>query len=564
MIARAYAAAGVNPNSIQYIEAHATGTPIGDPSELRALKQVFGDRSPSEPRVVIGSVKRNIGHLLSAAGIASLLKVLMSMRHGILPPSRGACPPIAGLDEAQSPFELLTAPKRWEPASDGVRRAAINSFGFGGTNCHVILESFPMATERDDADDVASRQTAEGQVLCLSAPTEEGLARRRTQLADYISACPNADLAELCRTEMVHTTQFDQRWAGWVHSTAQAETKLRNVGKTGGSVLQKPVVAFLFTGQGSQRAGVGAELYLKNTRFRDHYDEVAEICSGVLGRELKELAFDPKQDELLAETEYTQPAVFCFSYALARVLQEAGVVPEFVFGHSIGEYAAAAIAGIMQPKDAAYLVARRGLVMRDHGGHGSVMALFCDESQLHHILENSGSLLRQKISEVWLAGSNGTHVVAAGTKNGMEELAVAAHAACIVVKKLRVSRPFHTPLLAGCRDVFLQDLKRVNLSLPEIKTLSNVTGKLAGEQVTTPEYWIEHALKPVRFAEDVRAAATCGVNVFIEIGPTSTLAGTTRSILESVGAVAEVRCQLAPRVVPSWKALVHRSVVYTK
>ncbi|QSB16308.1 acyltransferase domain-containing protein [Natronosporangium hydrolyticum] len=512
VIAQAVEVADIDPRSITYVEAHGTGTALGDPIEVAALTSVYGPRSSDRQWCAIGSVKSNIGHLSQAAGIVGVVKAVLSLEHGMIPPSLHYERPNPEIDFEQSPFYVASVPAKFEPAG-GPRRAAVSSFGVGGTNAHVVLEEAPVP----EPGRVAPARSAE--VLQLSARTPSALQTAARQLADHLAQRPELPLADVAHTLRVGRTARAHRAAVVATDAGDAVTGLRS-GKrlVTGVAGEPPRVAFLFSGQGSQYAGMGAELYGAEPAFAAAVDE----CLAVLGPDFRELLFDPAAAERLQETRHTQPALFVLEYALAMLWRSWGVEPAAMLGHSVGEYVAATLAGVFRLADALRLVSRRGELMQSVPA-GAMLAVPLAESDV------SGRLPAELV--VATVNGPGTCVVA-GPTEAVAQFAEALQADGVGARRLRTSHAFHSPMMAPILADFEAAVAAVPRSAPQARFWSNVTGApITDEQATDPGYWAAHLRQPVRFGDAVAsilAQAGGGPWHFVECGPGRQLAGLVR------------------------------------
>ncbi|UVS77137.1 type I polyketide synthase [Actinokineospora sp. UTMC 2448] len=518
-IAQAVAMAGVDPRTVTYIEAHGTGTAVGDPIEVAALSSVYGQDTADRGWCGIGSVKSNIGHLSQAAGIISLIKVVLAMEHGLIPPTINYERPNPAIDFAATPFWVADSLTRWEP--DGVpRRAGVSSFGIGGTNAHVLLEQAPAPRPAPRA--------AGPQVIQVSARSAAALDKAVADLADHLA---NTDVAlpDVAMTLREGRAAHAHRAAVVAEDTADAVAALKAKRRRITGVAGEPRVAFLFSGQGSQYAGMAAALYEREPVFAAAVDE----CVAVLGEDLRALLLDPGTGELIGQTRHTQPALFTVEYALARLWESVGVRPAAMLGHSIGEYAAATVAGVFTLPDALRVVAERGRLMQSLPP-GAMLAVQLDEADVE---------LPEGLSVATVNGP-GTCVVAG------ETAAVEAYAADLAdrgvkAKALRTSHAFHSAMMDPILPAFTEFMRSVPLAAPAIPVLSNVTGGwLTDEQATDPAYWAAHLRQPVRFGAAVATLlAADGPWQLLEVGPGRQLAGLARM---QVARADEAQRGLAP------------------
>lgn len=520
--------AGLAPQDIQYIEAHGTGTRLGDPIEIEALMSVLCADRPATSPLILSSVKTNIGHLESAAGIAGLIKIILMLRHKQIPPHLhlNSLNPLLAVEN--SPIVIPTELRDWP--SDGPRRAGVSSFGFGGTNAHVILEEAPQGTEEIRDETLLERPR---HLLTLSARSEEALAQLAENYANFLQ--PHADpstadtpFADLAFTANSGRTHFTHRAAIVADSAATAVAKLRAfsadplpAGVRQGVVehQREPRIAFLFTGQGAQYAGMTHDLYATQPTFRAALDRCAEILDRILDRPLKSL-LDPAAGTLLDQTGYTQPVMFAVEYALAEMWRGWGIEPVAVMGHSVGEFAAACIAGVYDLEDGLKLIAERARLMQSLPAGGLMAAVFATPERVTEFLQRSGK-------EVCVAAFNGPQsVVISGAESAVREVLTALAAEGVNSKPLVTSHAFHSHLL----DPILMPLGSFASGIatrpPRIPLVSNLTGQLADEQtLADPEYWVRHARSPVQFAAGMQTLAELGCDVFLEIGPSPTLIG---------------------------------------
>jgi acyl transferase domain-containing protein/acyl-CoA synthetase (AMP-forming)/AMP-acid ligase II/NAD(P)-dependent dehydrogenase (short-subunit alcohol dehydrogenase family)/acyl carrier protein len=506
----------IDPASIQFVEAHGTGTPLGDPSEIRALTQAFGGLARQS--CAIGSVKANIGHLLSAAGIASLIKVVLALQHRQMPGNINLNEPSRQIDFAKTPFLPLTSTRVWTVPEGVARRAAINSFGFGGTNCHLVVE------------EGVAREKPKGvwpyHLLLLSARNRSALNRSSEHLAAYLERRPALDPADVCATLNSRRNHYACRDALVVESLGELANGLKGLEKRQPTETESPPpIAMMFTGQGSQYPGMAAQLYELWPRFRRAMDEAVAAFDPWLEAPLLTAIYHPEANpEQLARTEITQPAMFVADYALGRALLELGVRPAALIGHSVGEYVAACLAGAVDLADAAKVIAARGRLMSELPGQGGMLAVFARADELSAHLEDYRG-------RVWFAANNGSHQVVAGYRDAVAELARVLEIEGRRVKPLRVSHAFHTPLLEPMLEPFSKVLAEVEWNAPRLPIISNITGDWLGANGPDANYWLRHVLEPVRFEQGIRAAYAGGIRTFVECGPDSVLTHLVATVL---------------------------------
>jgi acyl transferase domain-containing protein/SAM-dependent methyltransferase len=534
VIREALANAGITPQSVGYVETHGTGTALGDPIEVQALATALGaDRTKAEP-LLIGSVKTNVGHLEAAAGIAGLIKAVLVLRHGEIPPHLHLQEHSSHIDWESMPIAVPTSQSRW-PAYQERRIAGVSSFGFSGTNAHVVLESPPPLVP-------APAPTAPPLgFLVLSAKSEPALRDLAGRYADYLTRHPDADLADLCAAAARGRAHFAQRLAlpATDHATLQAALTAVAQGQTASNALtgqvpgvDPPRVAFLFTGQGSQYPGMAQTLYTTQPVFRQAIDRCAQTLDPILGTPLTDLLFadDPAEPgaRRIDQTGSTQPALFAVEYALAELWRAWGVRPTALLGHSVGEYVAAVLAGVFSLDDGLRLIAARGRLMQALPPGGAMLAVFAPADTLTPRLG----------PDLALAAINGPeHTVVAGPAPAIAALADTLSADGVRVQSLAVSHAFHSPLMEPMRAPFATEAARVSYTPPRLKLVSNVSGTLAGPEVADADYWVQHVRAPVQFADGMQALAATGCDILIEIGPHPVLLGMGQACLPQDGLV---------------------------
>ncbi len=528
VIRDALADAGVQGVDVGYVEAHGTGTALGDPIEVQALAAVLGPgRDPGVP-VAIGSVKTNLGHLEAAAGVAGLVKAALVVQHGEIPPHLHLHEPTPHIDWASIPVVVPTERTGWSgPAR---RIAGVSSFGFSGTNAHVLLEQPPTPLPMAD-------EPAGPQLLALSARSAPALrnvvARHRRLLAG--AAAPS--IAELCATADRGRAHFAHRLAvvattpDELGGTLDAYLDGRSVpGLTAAEVtaVDAPKIAFLFTGQGAQYPGMAKGIYDSEPVFRAALDRCATAVDGDLDQPLLDVVFAPEGTPAAArlhQTAFTQPALFAVEWALAELWRSWGVEPHALLGHSIGEYAAAVLAGVFSVEDGARLVAARGRLMQALPAGGTMAAVFAPVAEVAEALDgDAGSIA--------VAAVNGpAHTVVSGTAAAVDAVAATFTAAGTRVSRLTVSHAFHSPLMEPMLAEFGRIAAAVEYHAPRRRLISNVTGRVVGAEIADPAYWVRHVREPVRFAAGVAGLAEAGVGVFVELGPHPVLSGMAQSCL---------------------------------
>ncbi|HEX3138707.1 MAG TPA: aminotransferase class III-fold pyridoxal phosphate-dependent enzyme, partial [Rhizobacter sp.] len=496
-----------------YVEAHGTATPLGDPVELEALTRAFRRHTDDTGFCRIGSVKSNVGHMVIAAGAAGVIKTALSLSTEQLPPSIHYDTPNPKIEFAASPFVVNDRLTPW-PRGQQPRRAGVSSFGVGGTNAHVVLEEAPA---------VEAATPAQGpQLLQLSAKTRSALDTMALQLADHLAANPHTNLADVAHTLQVGRSRFAHRLCVVADTPARANDALRSADDPRRALRSLtaavPALVWLFPGQGAQYAGMGRGLYEHDPAFRAAFDECIEALRPVLPFDLKARMFDGGADALVA-TSTTQPATFCLEYALAQSWRARGAQPAALIGHSVGEFAAAVLAGVMSLADAARLVARRGAMMQALPA-GSMLSVRLSVDKLLPLLP----------AELSLAAENGpTACVVAGPTGDVEAWRVKLETDGIVARMLQTSHAFHSSMMEPAVQPFEAEVRQIALAAPKIPIVSTLTGTwLSADEATDPHYWARHLREPVRFSPALRTALGQHDAAFLEMGPRGTLSTLAR------------------------------------
>ncbi|HEY3710251.1 MAG TPA: SDR family NAD(P)-dependent oxidoreductase [Amycolatopsis sp.] len=520
VIRQALADAGLRPSEVDAVEAHGTGTALGDPIEGAALQAVYGAGRDAGQPLLLGSVKSNIGHAQAAAGVIGVIKMISAMGAGVLPRTLHADPATPHVDWAAGTLKLLTQPQDW-PDRGEPRRCAVSSFGFSGTNAHVLLEQGPPVPDAEDVADPGGPTP-----LVISARSLPALHAQAASLRDVVrsgtrpldlafsAACSRAALPHRAVVVDAGLDGLDALAKGERHETVHEGT------------TQHGRLAFVFPGQGAQRLGMGRELHARFPAFAKAFDDACAEVDLHLDRPLKSVVFaepDSAEAALLVETAYTQPALFVFQVALFRLLESWGARPDVVTGHSIGEVAAAHVAGIWSLPDAAAFAAHRGRLMQDLPAGGAMVAVRASEDRVRE-------LLSAHPGEVCVAAVNGPEaVVLSGPEAGVSALSAELSGQGIKCTPLRVSHAFHSSLMEPA----LEDLRWVADVLTyrkqKLPVVSTVTGELT--DLGSPEYWVRQVHEPVRFADAVATLGTEGVTSVLELGAGAVLSGMVAEIL---------------------------------
>ncbi|MEM7125068.1 MAG: SDR family NAD(P)-dependent oxidoreductase [Chloroflexota bacterium] len=542
VIQKALNNAELNPEQISYIEAHGTGTTLGDPIEIGALNAVFGRRKTP---LWIGSVKTNFAHLEGAAGIAGLIKVLLSIQHGQIPPHLHLKNPNPYIDWNESIIQVPLALTDW-PA--GERTAGISSFGISGTNAHIIVQeasSDESAGKRLDNEPERSYH-----LLTIAAKSEDALQEYVHLYQKFLTAHPELDIGNLCYSSHIGRSHFRHRLTVVADSLGEMQTQLAsyshsdtviNLNISHGLIRPRqatPKIAFLFTGQGSQYVEMGRELYETAPFFRATLDQCDEILEKIIGESLLSVLYPEKVVDsqscqvasdnnltslqpatLLNQTQYTQPALFTLEFALAKLWQSWGIQPDVLIGHSVGEIVAACVAGVFSLEGGLKLVAARGRLISALPQDGTMVSLMADEERIRESIAPYAD-------EVSMAAVNGPEsIVISGKQSLVVEIAEQLAQEGIKTRQLTVSHAFHSPLMDPMLDEFRQIAQSISYHQTNLPLVSNVTGRLAGEEVTTPEYWVQHVREAVRFADGMKRINEQDVDILLEIGPKPTLLG---------------------------------------
>jgi acyl transferase domain-containing protein/acyl carrier protein len=519
VIAEALDIAGVDPETVTYVEAHGTATPLGDPIEVIALTRAFSAGTQKKNFCAVGSVKSNIGHASAAAGVAGVIKTTLALKHKLLPPSLHFERPNPNIDFANSPFYVNTRLSDWK-STGAPRRAGISAFGIGGTNAHVVIEEAPAVE--------ASGSSRPWQLLLLSAKTGTALETVTTHLAEYLKQHPDVNLADVAFTLQVGRKVFNHRRALVCTDLADAIQTLERADPkkilTWDRELKDGTIAFMFPGQGSQYVDMGRQLYETESVFRAHVDICAELLAPKLGLDLRRTLY-PSEDRAeeaskrLNRTLVAQPALFTVEYAMAQLLMSWGIKPQAMIGHSVGEYVAACLAGVFSLEDGLALIAARGRLMDELPG-GAMLAVPLAVEEVKPLLSDA----------IALAAHNGPGLcVLSGREEALQQLEERLRETEIECRRLHTSHAFHSQMMEPVLRPFTEEVRKIKLNTPAIPFLSNVSGNWITEaEATDANYWAKQLRQTVRFSEGLQKLLEQTDLSFIEVGPGETLSSATK------------------------------------
>ncbi|MBF0411467.1 MAG: SDR family NAD(P)-dependent oxidoreductase [Desulfamplus sp.] len=544
--------AGLSPVDIGFIETHGTGTALGDPIEAEALTSVFAQNISSnsdkirDKKLILGSCKTNIGHLEPASGVAALIKAVLCVNNGKIPPNLHFNTPSPFIPWDDLPIEVPKSTVHWDN-SERERIAGVNAFGFSGTNVHVIVGEAPKKSHKtQNFEDKKNEQSNQFNgvalkkngnldyvepshyILPVSAKTESSAKQLQDQYIKFLKENSSLNPFDICRTSAQGRDHFPYRVAAVGADFKGLIKSLESQSPVQTAV--KPALAFLFTGQGSQYPGMGRTLFETQPVFRKTLETCNEILMPLIGESLISMLYDidspsSGDPDRLHQTRFTQPALFAVEYALYTLWRSFGIEPDFMMGHSVGEYVAACAAGLFSLEDGLKLISRRGELMQSLPSGGGMAAVMVPYDKIYDVIAKYSDTLS-------VAAFNGpNHTVISGDENHLEEVIEPFKAKGIKVVRLTVSHAFHSPLIEPILDKFESVAASISFYQPKIKLISNVTGEIAGKEIMTPAYWRDHIRQPVRFMESMLALQRERVGIFMEIGPKPTLLGMGRTAL---------------------------------
>ncbi|MDX3848927.1 type I polyketide synthase [Streptomyces europaeiscabiei] len=539
VIRAALADAGLGAADVDAVEAHGTGTRLGDPIEARALIATYGAAHTTGDPLWLGGVKSNIGHTQAAAGVAGIIKMVQALRNGRLPRTLHAEEPNTHVDWSEGGVRLLSEPVPWTPG-ERVRRAGVSSFGISGTNAHIVLEGPEGSAPVPVPDAAPAQDAAHHQVVpwLLSGRDEAALRAQAHRLASHVTDRPATDVADVAYSLAATRTAFEHRAVavgGDLDELLGAVRAVADGTAATGTAALPGRTAFVFPGQGAQRPGMGRELYRDLPAFAAAFDAVCAEFDPQLERPLREVVFAERgtpEATLLDQTGFTQPALFAVEVALFRLLESWGVTADYVMGHSVGELAAAHVAGVLSLADACALVAARGRLMQALPAGGAMLAVKAPEEEVAPLL--AGHAHAAGVAAVNGPGS----VVVSGTAEVIEDVGAELAARGTKTRRLTVSHAFHSPLMEPMLADFAAVARRMTYHAPVLGLVGNLTGELVVDEVRDPDYWVRHVREAVRFAAGTRALTAAGVTRFVELGPDGTAGAMVQDCLADLGVEA--------------------------
>jgi acyl transferase domain-containing protein/pimeloyl-ACP methyl ester carboxylesterase/acyl carrier protein len=513
-------------SDISYIEAHGTGTHLGDPIELGALQGVFGKGRDADKPLLVGSAKTNLGHLEWSAGITGLLKTAVSLQHNKILPHINYSKPNPLVDWDTLDIRIPTSCEPW-PA-EILARAGVSSFGFSGTNSHVVMEQAPV----EESNEIKTRGE---ELFVISAKTAPALRDQIKQYREFFENNNDLHLENVCFTSAVGRSHFSHRLSVHSNSLNELKNKLAALeagksveGASQNSVNEKKSLkwSFLCTGQGSQYIGMAQNLYRSEPVFQEVLDQCNEYLREQLPLSLLDVMFESHNEEELNKTMYTQPALYALETGLAALWSSWGIKPSMVLGHSVGEYAAAHIAGVFSLQDGLKLIAARAKLMQALPAGGSMAVLMTSADHVH-------SLIKEHEKEISLAAINGKdNVVISGMTNVVDSICQQLEIEGIKIYPLAVSHAFHSPLMDSMLEDFKTVAQSIDYQMPKLSIVSNISGKLAGKEIADAEYWVKHVRAPVEFAKGMKCLVDEGASHYLELGPKPVLLTMARACIE--------------------------------
>lgn len=526
VISMAQAHADIDPATIGYVEAHGTATQLGDPIEFEGLKKAFQYPQSGKQYCALGSIKSNFGHLLAAAGVTGFIKATLAVENGIIPPTLHFEQPNPNIDIENSPFYINTTAINW-PQENSPRRAAVSSFGIGGTNAHVVIEQAP--TDRRKSG------TARPQLFLLSNRTEAGLKRARNDFASYLLE-DEVNFADAAFTLQVGRRAFPYRMATVSSSVGELHEQLMNDKPTSPTIEKcienDPDIVFVLQGTGTHYAQMGYGLYQHSAFYKKTIDHCAEILQQHTGFDIREKLYTQDSSvETMHTPSIAQSAIFITEYALVMLLQSLGIFPKAMIGHSLGEWVAATVAEVISLEDALMSLAKRN-VLFDHAATGSMLAVRLPVEELKAHL----------VDATFVAADNSPNLsVASGSVEGIAELQRALEIKNVACRPLTVNNPYHTPLMQETVKSILPITSNIRYSRPRIPIVSTISGGWINPQVMAdPSYWARHHCEPVRFQDAVKTAAKGKSSLFLEIGPGRVLGSCVQQILKNNAGVTSL------------------------
>ncbi|MBF0377040.1 MAG: SDR family NAD(P)-dependent oxidoreductase [Desulfamplus sp.] len=546
--------AGLTPSDLSFIETHGTGTSLGDPIEAEAISTVFSPHFSKDKPLIIGSCKTNIGHLEPASGIAALIKVVLCMQHGKIPANLHFEKPSPLIPWEEIPVVVANKTIEWKAAEGGDETAAekervagVNAFGFSGTNVHVILSDLPQSFAKQALAQSSQQKAKSDQefpdrshhILTISAKTKTAAETLKNDYIKFLedinykkfdeinkssqSNSSEIQVSDICRTSNIARDHFQYRIAA---VGKDIESLIKNLKAQSEQSNSRPTLAFLFTGQGSQYPGMGRSLFETQPVFRQTLQRCDEILKPIIGQSLIYLFYDENADQdILHQTRFTQPALFALEYSLYSLWQSFGIEPDFMMGHSVGEYSAACAAGLFSLEDGLKLISRRGELMQSLPSGGGMAAIMAEPEEVEKAIAKYADALS-------VAAFNGPkHTVISGREDALTEAIEPFKARGTKVVRLTVSHAFHSPLIEPILDAFEKTAASISFKEPKIRLISNVSGDVAKNEIMTPAYWRKHIRNPVRFLDSMTTLQREGVSIFVEIGPKPTLLGMGRTAL---------------------------------